>query len=104
MKMKKISKALFFVLLLSLTNNKIVNAAHVLDGEIRMSLFRSPTKDAFGVKTDTSALEIGEKVFRYSLIPYKGIWKDNSCYRKAQTVNQPLMAKILPTRIIISAV
>ena len=66
------------------------------DGTLRMTLLRSVDHLSRGLDDDVieapSALEKGHHLFRYSLIPHTGDWRDAKIWRRATEHRIPLIA------------
>lgn len=65
----------------------------VLDGDIRMTVVRSPIyADHFGNRDDqVEFMDQGIQEFSYTLVPHQGCWRKAGIVRKANELNVPLL-------------
>ena len=79
---------------LALVNDGLYGA-DVVDGEMRLSLLRSPIYAFHDPRKPDPAetyeyIDQGEHVFRYRLVPHAGAWADAGIEREARSLNVPV--------------
>ncbi|WP_093989874.1 glycoside hydrolase family 38 N-terminal domain-containing protein [Massiliimalia timonensis] len=74
---------------LALINNGMVGV-EILDGQLRSTLLRAPTKEYAGMVPDDTSSDHGEHDFKFRILPYQGSWKNSGVLELAQRFNTPL--------------
>jgi len=70
--------------------NRGTMGAQVMGGALSTTLLRSPTTEYAGMVSDDTSSQHGEHDFEFSILPYKGSWKDGRCIELAQEINSPI--------------
>ncbi len=77
--------------------NTGMHGAEVAGGVIWTTLLRAPVTEYAGMIPDETSSQHGRHAFGFSLLPYKGSWRNSGVLRLAQEVNVPVWCSPLPS-------